>query len=826
MQSPFKFFRRHQKAFLAFLALGAMIAFGVGDVITKMTGPSYRQNAETVVSTSAGKLNERDMLRLRSNRRLANEFIFRAFQATLPNLKNARIGAPRAFGSDAPQEVLYAWILRQEADRLGIRVDDEHISQFLDQTFGRNLSTTGFNDALKALRVSQYDMYAILRDELLAQIAFKVLNPRVAASPEQYWTYYQMLHTRQKIEVAALPIADFLALVEEPQDSEVREFFEQHKEKPANSHEGEFVAGFFQPRRVKLQYVALDYDKAEEQALAEKPITDEEIEAYYEEKKHLDLRFQERDARVDADDKPLEPQFAPEEPASDDGRKLSPPGHSGDEASESGTSIKNPAPEKPQPPGEEDADPDQAPADPRCDADQRPEASADPSDALTQAEDQPAENAGESGGKNAASAKPAAASAAETDGPNEAESQGDEATAAEKPRVGNDEADGEDEEMSGEEGKPAGAKPQKPGIRFKPLNDEVKEMIRESLVQQRASERLKVLSAEVSKAMYDAGLKLGQKLPEPKPKATPTEIDHDHAALEPAAAEELKAIAERMGLKYGETSLVSASDLLEDPVLGKSREAQAVESFFETPSSILELVFRDQNLYGSLELEDRSGFDLDGGGSGARFVAWKVRDVAEHVPTLDEPGVREQVVKAWKHLKALPLARKRADEIVELLKNAQEGSEQALAGQTITGGKESSALALAESPEFSWFRELFAPMVSQGASPVELGNPIVVNKPGSKFMEYVFQMLKEGDVGAVMNDDASVCYVVKVVSRRPAQREAFKSAPLFGVTSPYAALAEIDAQRVLRAFQEELFSRYAVKWHSTRGNQAPTPDLD
>ena len=86
---------------------------------------------------------------------------------------------------------------------------------------------------------------------------------------------------------------------------------------------------------------------------------------------------------------------------------------------------------------------------------------------------------------------------------------------------------------------------------------------------------------------------------------------------------------------------------------------------------------------------------------------------------------------------------------------------------------------------------------------MQLGNPIVVKNPGRKFMQVVFDELGEGDVGVALNDDASVYYVVKVTSPRPADREAFKDAPLFS-DSPYAQLAQIELQQRMREYDSRL----------------------
>ena len=109
---------------------------------------------------------------------------------------------------------------------------------------------------------------------------------------------------------------------------------------------------------------------------------------------------------------------------------------------------------------------------------------------------------------------------------------------------------------------------------------------------------------------------------------------------------------------------------------------------------------------------------------------------------------------------------------------------------------------------------------------VQLDDPGVVKNPGRKFMHAVFDELGEGDVGVVLNSDASVYYVVKVISRRPADREAFKDAALFARNSPYAELAQFDQQVVLLDNDERIREKYAVKWHNLPGREQGqmTPD--
>jgi hypothetical protein len=137
----------------------------------------------------------------------------------------------------------------------------------------------------------------------------------------------------------------------------------------------------------------------------------------------------------------------------------------------------------------------------------------------------------------------------------------------------------------------------------------------------------------------------------------------------------------------------------------------------------------------------------------------------------------------------------------------------------VTGDTKAAALAVAESKEFSFWREPAAanPFSRNREQPVQLDDPGVVKNPSRKFMHTVFEELGEGEVGVALNGDASSYYVVKVISRRPADREAFKDVQLFAQNSPYAYLSQIDLQSVLIENDERLNEKYAIKWHNVPG---------
>jgi hypothetical protein len=49
------------------------------------------------------------------------------------------------------------------------------------------------------------------------------------------------------------------------------------------------------------------------------------------------------------------------------------------------------------------------------------------------------------------------------------------------------------------------------------------------------------------------------------------------------------------------------------------------------------------------------------------FAWWIVEFADTHVPKLEDPGIKDQVVLAWKRIKARDLVKKRAEELVKLV---------------------------------------------------------------------------------------------------------------------------------------------------------------
>jgi hypothetical protein len=215
------------------------------------------------------------------------------------------------------------------------------------------------------------------------------------------------------------------------------------------------------------------------------------------------------------------------------------------------------------------------------------------------------------------------------------------------------------------------------------------------------------------------------------------------------------------------------------------------------------------------------------GTDGTTYIGWKVQDTPVHIPGLEDPGIRDQVAGAWKRLEALPVARKRAEELAEIARGSDKEFSEALAGQKITTDPKSLAVMVqGPTPEFSFYTESAAPSsMRRQREEIRLGNPIYVTKPGRKFMHAVFDKLSEGEIGTALNDDASVYYIVKVVSRREADREAFKEAALFDPAGPYQAVALEERRAVAGEYSSRLGEKYAVKWNDTAMRDVAMRDM-
>lgn len=862
---------------MAILAIGAMFLFTFDIVISRFSGGSGGGGgrAPVVVESSLGNLTSADIGELVRSRRLANQFltqailktrfspeILRLFQAQ-PQFLNQIVGQSLfGFGrSSSDEDVAIGWILGQLGRQMGIVVDDVQIEAFLESQTDRKLSSKVFQEIVKELGTSPKVLYDALRQEMLAQRAWLTTIPQAPRSPIDYWRFYKSLNVRQRVDLTAIPVEQFLSKVAEPSEAELRPYFEKHKNDFETLRDEVPVPGFKQPVKARLQYLVAKFDAAEKEVAEKDPVTDADIEKYYEENKALLYRERptapseempadkpETDKPAAEGDKPVTPEVTPEADAEKkpDGEKPA-----SDKPAESKPEDKQPAddkpaeekkPDEPKPEAKPDTpkEPEKTDEAPRKDApatEDKPEAAPDkkagnqssvtprssnlrvrlasfadePATEDKPADEKPAEEKPEVAKPED---KPAEDKPAEEKKPDEPKPE--EKPAAEKPEEGKPE-DKKPEEGSPAEPKPEDAKPLTDGletpaptepVKYRPLDDDLKQEIREKLVAQRAAKRVSERLDKAADALLDSGRKLGEKYVDPKLTAD------QQAALVLDGKDAMSAIAKAEGLEYGETALVSIPEFRELPGIGSARESGASDLMDQGENEgLIVSIFGGEQTRLPLRAVDP--------GTSNRYLFWKIQHSPSHVPEFTEPGVKEQVTRAWKMEKARPLALARAEALAkQVVAGGEKPMAEALGETTVTGDKEGLQLVVHNSPEFTWLRERSAPDPRGGSTTPEVSVLPFVEKAGRKFMETVFDKIDVGGAGVAANSDDSVFYVVKVLERpfdSGTAREQLMTTPLFGRStgmggSPYDQLAQNESSRARFEYASEIEKKYAVKY--------------
>lgn len=877
--SPFAIFRKHQKVLMVALTLMAMFAFVFLDAIQKNARSRSRTASDTAVQTNAGNLSQVELSNLVARRQAANQFVERVFVATHPELaqvggmfvqqqlQRLRFGFGRGErGHGAQEDVLLGHLLRLEAQQNGIVVSDQQIESYLDRISDNKLTSRQFKEIVGHQRLGSKQIYDILRDELQSLMAFRMEMPSNPLPPEAYWRYYKQLNVKQQLEVAAIPIREkadadgktppsFFDKVADPGDEQLEKFFEQHKTtfEQITDDEKAWQPGFRQPRRVRLHYITLDYKSAEEAIAKSDPVTDEQITKHYEKNKDSLYRVSTLPAIDDKKDetKPLDPLFTPDKndkdkPADGDAKK-SDEKKSDDEKKPAESKKDDGKPSSDAKPAEKPRDDPQSSLrlhdgrEGRSAEVERRLTSKLPLTSILRAGEPLAllldDNQNKSDDKNGDS--PAAKKPANDD-KSDKPADAKKSDPAEKKDSAEEKTDSEkkaDEKKTVDETPPAPPTP-----KYRELDDDLKQEIRERLQRERTLAALRKKGDAVTAALRDVSLnlltkndlvELAEDRLEDKIKdktsayhgfdmaGLKAEQEKQLAEIASTSKTKLNEIATKHGGTFGDTGLVSAKELGEIKGLGEA--AEHTDNPFQRGMDIIEQSFSARSLCIPQAAEALATNDL--------FVHWKIRDDADYVASFKDSAtgkpnaaIRKEVLEAWKFQQAQPLAQNRAESLAELAKKGEptKSLKELLADQTVTGDEGSPTLAVNETPAFSWLRRSSAQMPNPFSPqpPPQLSSPAFIDRPGTEFMQTVFEKLNPGEIGVVPNVDHSIYYVVKVTIRNEPDHAAFMKEQLFGgggmgffFATPYDQLASREQQQTNFQWAQALEKKYAVKWN-------------
>lgn len=225
------------------------------------------------------------------------------------------------------------------------------------------------------------------------------------------------------------------------------------------------------------------------------------------------------------------------------------------------------------------------------------------------------------------------------------------------------------------------------------------------------------------------------------------EVKHTEPPKEP----DFTALAKKDGMTAHKTGLVSRMELFAVDIGQSMFNGDAlVRSAFENLPT------------------DRPGVSQDIAGN--YYVFWKVDETEERVPELNDDGVRQKVVEAWKMVQARSLAR---DEAEKLAADAREAK-----GSLAESIGDRPGIVVHRTEPFSWLSVSPASRVSgfpdvqishirvkaEGAAAAARREAVVYQ--GDDFMREVFRH-DPGEIGVAMNHPKDVVYVFRVTDMYP-----------------------------------------------------------
>ena len=814
--------------------MGGLVGAVLGLVITQFSG------RDTTEQPPIAGLSMREISNLKSRRESANRILGEIYRKSHPipeqflkagpfgqqfydmQLARALEQIQFKFGNDdLEKDVIFGDLLRREAIRLGINVNDDAVTDFIKMVSDQNLTKDMFKEIKQQLHVGDHYIFDLFRDELAARMAAEMTYPRAVSTPQQRWQDFRKVNVKQSIEATTIPVEAFTKSISDPSNDELLAFFKKHAEK-APGPKGE--PGFFQPMRVRLAYLEADYDVIDKKV--DQP-TDEDVAKYYaDNKEFFAIRTptkvdDKKDDATEGDDT--------KKPDGDDAKKPDEK-KDGDKPAESKKGDDKPKAEP------KEGDKTEKPSDPKSDKPTE-EKSDKPKDDKPK-EEKPADKPKQDDSQGAAGEDKVTAEKPEEDKPADKPKKAEpkaEGDPKETPKADTEKAEKKKEDAKPDDKKPDDKpKPETPESKDKPAADSEKpftpdeksddktekkpetkykpfEEVQEKIYDDLHRERTLKLMKERIESILTKMRRLGS--------YTIAEKGSKSYRSPQDVASELKELAKSLDLKYVETEMLSAEELSksEEHKLGGATDPTD-ESFNRQQGAVSVL----QRVYGRGNDNTFTPEVAEDPGTKNRFAYWVVERKEPHVPKFEEDGIRMQVTKAWKLAQAAPKAEERAKALAKLAVDGQNLTE-VLAGQTVTGDKDGLQLTVIEPKEkFSHFtmQGKSAPGVNpfqqQGNERVELSQIPGLDKLGDDFFTAVDQ-LKPGATAAFPNYDRSAFIVVHVTEREDiaAEEDAPQRADFLKTwlhSPPATELANASFFPLRREWMESIERKYNVKW--------------
>lgn len=738
MATPFTVFRKYAGATMAVLCGLLMVSFVIADPLMQMLGggggPGLSSRAKDTVATwRGGAMTELQLGEAVRHRRILSEFQRQVFVLGARDAAAAGVGdlplrvnpleLPSTYEQGVERSVVQTRIFAERALDAGFVVSDEMIVSYL-RALGRDrVSNDQMRDIMGGMQVGAGRratiafVFDLLREAMLANLYLKSHEFTCRTIlPAERWEDWLKVNDRVVLEAVPVAVEDFVDQVEDPTDAELTEFFEPYQDRsPAPDSLVEYgvalpspLPAFATPARVTVQHVVARFEDFTERMLDE--VTDDEITAYYEENKE---QFIEAD-RALFGDAGLFGDEGDEEESADETAE--------DDAADDDAMAEASAEEDGQPADDEpEADDDTSADEPTADGED-----AEPNDAET-AEDAPGSD----------SSTEAAEGDAKSDAEAAVEEEEEEEETSEAAPEGGDESAEETATEQSAEADSADAEAD-PKVTYQPL-EEVRDEVRRRVAQNKAAEGMRDLMFGLKRELDDAYAGYFDKLLD----ATDAEAAPPAA---PAALTDLAPLAEKNALGHASVGPSSLYDLADTP-FGRSTNADPTAA---AAAPLWRIAFRDGDvdLYEPIITYDNANAEV--------FLSVITERLERVTPELDD--VRDEAVAAWKRDQAADLALDAARQLASKVSDA---------GTPIEGflveNPDAAAGEAFETDPMS-FLTIGSFSETTGEVSLRLNQPEQLVAAGPDLMTAVFD-LEAGDVGAALNHDRSVAYVLRIAAR-------------------------------------------------------------
>jgi hypothetical protein len=311
MAGSFGIFRQYEKAALAALAIMAMLAFFVLPPFLQMGGGGAGGPDPMVVTWKGGGLRESGLQRAVIMRKVMNQFLIETMAAAGQDPSRMRL-------ADDEKDVVDTILLAKEAEANGVVVSNSAINEFLKEWTNDLVRPDQFDGIVNGIGarmgISQEDVFEALRTVLMARRMETLLLGGVGfegTPPGWRWDYYRRLEQGATVEAVPLVVETFVDKLPEPSEAGLRAFYDRYKDDLPRPRSAD--PGFRQPHRARYDFLVAKAGVFREEE--EKKVTDEQIKAFYDERKAALYKKKTEEA-----DKPAAKEGAEEPAAAKDGK--------------------------------------------------------------------------------------------------------------------------------------------------------------------------------------------------------------------------------------------------------------------------------------------------------------------------------------------------------------------------------------------------------------------------------------------------------------------------------------------------------------------------